>query len=208
MTSKKINLDGSSHKQLIDLNGEAVNFNLEFVITPGQADKDKPYAISIITQDKLDSNADINLATIKGQFRKSLTSTSNNYQNLCLIINSDVKFTEPVQIDIELEDLGVPEPQQEQRSQRQAQAQMQEPAPTIKPEAESGNKKMKYIVGGLIIIVGACLLYYFWTQSKKKGASVIDTPTPVVASVEIPSIEEVSLPKASSDISKPTFSFY
>ena len=105
MTSKKINLDGSSHKQLIDLNGEAVNFTLEFVITPSQVDNDKPYAIAIITQDKLDTNAEINFATIKGQFRKTLSNTSNTYQNLCLIINSDVKFTDPVQIDIQLQDM-------------------------------------------------------------------------------------------------------
>ena len=75
------------------------------------------------------------------------------------------------------------------------------PTPTTKP---SENKKMKYIVGGLIIIVGACLLYYFWTQTKKKDLSVksstLETPTPI--------IDEVSLPKAFSDISKPTFSFY
>jgi hypothetical protein len=213
MTSKKITLDGSSHKQLIDLNGEAVNFKLEFVITPGESDKDKPYAISIITQDKLDANDDIQLSTVKGQFRKTLSNISGNYQNFCLIINSakGVKFTEPLQIDIQLDDIGVREVQP-RKEPRQMQESFQ-PTPTAKPapEAQAGNKKMKYIVGGLIIIVGACLLYYFWTQSKKKDAGVIvptvSAPT-VVAETPSVVIEEVSLPKPSIGVSKPTFSFY
>ena len=191
MTSKKINLDGSSHKQLIDLNGEAVNFSLEFVITPGQPDKDKPYAIAIITQDKLDTDSDINFATVKGQFRKTLDNMSNVYQNLCLIINSDVKFVDPVEIDIQLTDLGVSAPQKPQQKVR-SQDHPQPPAPTAKPE--TGNKKMKYILGVLILIIGACLLYYFWTQSKKK------------VEVVIPQVE-TTIPTTVAD-TKPVFSFY
>ena len=214
MTSKKINLDGS-HKQLIDLNGEVVNFNLEFVITPSDADKDKPYEIAITTQDKLDANAEIKFATIKGQFRKNLVNTSNNYQNFCLMINSDKPFKESMQLDINIEDLGVPEPPPPQVREHLPRVQQKVPQTPTKPlETDSGNKKIKYILGGLVIIVGACLLYYFWKKSQKNTPSSVvdisaDVPSaPLPAVVSIPAIEEVSLPKSVSDAGKPTFSFY
>jgi hypothetical protein len=211
MTSKKINLDGS-HKQLIDLNGEVVNFNLEFVITPSDADKDKPYEIAITTQDKLDANAEIKFATIKGQFRKNLVNNSNNYQNFCLMINSDKPFKDSMQLDINIEDLGVPEPPPPQVREHFPRVQQKvSETPTKNPETDSGNKKIKYILGGLVIIVGACLLYYFWKKSQKNTpSSVVDIPTVVPSApvVSIPAIEEVSLPKSVSDAGKPTFSFY
>jgi hypothetical protein len=78
-------------------------------------------------------------------------------------------------------------------------------------KTDSGNKKIKYILGGLVIIVGACLLYYFWKKSQKNTpSSVVDIPkvVPSVPVVSIPAIEEVSLPKSVSDAGKPTFSFY
>lgn len=208
MTSKKINLDGS-HRQLIDLNGDAVNFNLEFSITPSEADKDTPYEIAITTQDKLDANADIKFAKLKGSFRKNLVNTSNNYQNFCLMINSDKKMTD-MQINIELQDLGVPEEKvQEQEQPVYQENPVQTNTTKPPPEKEVESKKMKYILGGIIIIAGACILYYFWTQSKKKVDSV-ESATATTSAPSSPAIQEVNLPKSAPvEIpTKPAFSFY
>jgi hypothetical protein len=129
------------------------------------------------------------------------------------MIKGDTIFTD-MQIDIAIEDLGVPEPPAAPQVQ-QVQRPLQERTVTSKPtEKDSGNKKIKYIFGGLVIVIGACILYYFWMQSKKKVADVAVAPSvtdPVAPLLHSPSvIEEVSLPKSisTSEVSKPTFSFY
>ena len=190
MTSKKINLDGS-HRQLVDLNGNVVNFNLEFIITPSSEDLDKPYEIAITTQETLDLNDNIKFATVKGQFRKNIVNTSNEYQNYCVMLSSQkIPFTD-MQIDINLKNLGVPEEKPKLHTSELKQplvpAQIERPIQT------------KCILGAIVLVSGICLLYYFWTQNQKKNQP-ITARGPIVH-------PETSFRPPPVDV-EPKFSFY
>ena len=221
MTSRKISLDGT-HKQIIDLNEDMVNFVVEFTITPQQSDMEKPYEIAITTQEKLDAGVEAKFTQISGVFNKTIKNTTGTYQNYCLMISSKTEIKD-ITISIKLSEIAVEQPlvqppvQQapvQQVSQGQAShaglLQAQEaPLPTPTHEHITNNdtgKKFKIIVGVLVVIIGGCALYYFWNKSKKGAVSV----TPEVPSVDTTNtvVSPTAVPTLLKQTPSTTFSFY
>jgi hypothetical protein len=209
MTSRKISLDGT-HKQIIDLNEDMVNFVVEFTITPQQSDMEKPYEIAITTQEKLDAGVEAKFTQISGVFNKTIKNTTGTYQNYCLMISSKTEIKD-ITIVTKLSEIAVEQPLAQPPAQRapvqqvpQVQAshagllQEQEvPVPTPTHEHITNNdtgKKFKIIVGVLVVIIGGCALYYFWNKSKKGAVSVttevpsVDTPNSVVSPTAVPTV--------------------
>jgi hypothetical protein len=219
MTSRKISLDGT-HKQIIDLNEDMVNFVVEFTITPQQSDMEKPYEIAITTQEKLDSGVEAKFTQIRGVFNKTIKNTTGTYQNYCLMISSKTEIKD-ITIVTKLSEIAVEQPlaqqapvqqvpqvPQGQASQHVLLQEQAAPIPTPTHEhitnTDTG-KKFKIIVGVLVVIIGGCALYYFWNKSKKGAVSVttevpsVDTPNSVVSPTAVPTV--LKTPST-------TFSFY
>ena len=221
MTSRKISLDGT-HKQIIDLNEDMVNFVVEFTITPQQSDMEKPYEIAITTQEKLDAGVEAKFTQISGVFNKTIKNTTGTYQNYCLMISSKTEIKD-ITISIKLSEIAVeqplaqpPAPQAPVQQVPQGQAshpgllQAQEvPLPTPTHEHITNNdtgKKFKIIVGVLVVIIGGCALYYFWNKSKK-GAVSVTTEVPSVETTS-PVVSPTAVPTVLKQTPSTTFSFY
>lgn len=198
MTSKKITLDGS-HRQLIDFGvGDIENFNSTIVITPSAEDSEKAYEIAFTNQTNLDAGVDLKFASIKGSFRKNFRNEGID----TLIINSSDTFND-MQIDITVEEIVKQnQPQQPKIMPKSRPVEQQ----VVEHFNDDSGKNIKYVVGILVVLVGGFLLYYFWKQSQIDKTVSENVETVVAPSV--PVIEEVSLPKTLTDISKPSFSFY
>jgi len=217
MTSRKISLDGT-HKQIIDLNEDMVNFVVEFTITPQQSDMEKPYEIAITTQEKLDAGVEAKFTQISGVFNKTIKNTTGTYQNYCLMISSKTEIKD-ITITIKLSEIAVEQPPVQQAPVQQVQQgqashagilQSQEaflPTPTHEHNTNNDTgKKFKIIVGVLVVIIGGCALYYFWNKSKKGAVSV---------TTEVPSgettnsvVSPTAVPTVLKQTPSTTFSFY
>lgn len=219
MTSRKISLDGT-HKQIIDLNEDMVNFVVEFTITPQQSDMEKPYEIAITTQEKLDAGVEAKFTQISGVFNKTIKNTTGTYQNYCLMMSSKTEIKD-ITISIKLSEIAVEQPlaqspaphapvQQVPPGQASHAGLLQEhevPVPTPTHEHITNNdtgKKFKIIVGVLVVIIGGCALYYFWNKSRKGAVSATEVPSvettnPVVSPTVVPTVLKQN---------PSTFSFY
>ena len=219
MTSRKISLDGT-HKQIIDLNEDMVNFVVEFTITPQQSDMEKPYEIAITTQEKLDAGVEAKFTQISGVFNKTIKNTTGTYQNYCLMMSSKTEIKD-ITITIKLSEIAVEQPlvqppaphapvQQVSQASHAGLLQAQEvPLPTPTHEHSTNNdtgKKFKIIVGVLVVIIGGCALYYFWNKSKK-GAVSLTTEVPSVDTTN-PLVSPTAVPTLLKQTPSTTFSFY
>lgn len=218
MTSRKISLDGT-HKQIIDLNQDLVNFVVEFTITPQQSDMEKPYEIAITTQEKLDAGVEAKLTQVSGVFNKTIKNTTGTYQNYCLMISSKIEIKD-ISIAIKLSEIAVEQPpappappvQQVPQGHVAQGSVLQEqavPIPTPTHEHVVSNdtsKKFKIIVGVLVVIIGGCALYYFWSKSKKGEVHVI-AEAPSIA-MDVPPVGPPVAPSVLKQPPTATFSFY
>ncbi len=88
----------SSIKQLIDLNGEAVNFNLDFEV---KATNGETFQALVVTQETLDSNQTLNYQTANGSISGSINSDKGHYQNYFLVLRADQPTEVTVSVNIE-----------------------------------------------------------------------------------------------------------
>jgi uncharacterized protein YoxC len=94
MTTYKL----SNIKQLIDLNGDAVNFNLNFNV---EATNGETFEALVVTQETLDSQVNLDYQIAKGSISGSIKSDRGEYQNYFLILKSEKPTEVTVSVDIE-----------------------------------------------------------------------------------------------------------
>jgi hypothetical protein len=172
---------------------------------------EKTYDIAITTQENLDSCANPKMSSITGVFQKSLNVTSGDYQSYCLIIKSSTVLSDmDITINLEvIEDESEPTPTQHQIAEMDT---VHEKMNQAIQERENGNKKIKYIIGALIILVGGFFLYHFW-KSKNMTSSVSSNSQPLAPladSLPVPvdiSVPELPIPTPKI-MERSTFSFY
>lgn len=100
--------------QLIDLNGELVNFKLDFLVEAQITTKE--FLALVLTQEQLDSvNINkIEMKTAQGKISGNITANNNKYQNYFLVLkkkdnDEDEDFNVNVSINIEkLENVEIP----------------------------------------------------------------------------------------------------
>ena len=105
MTSIK-NIKINSIKQLIDLNGEKVNFDLNFEI---KTKNKEPFEISIVTQNILDSTNNLEYTKVKnGNINGNINSDKGFYQNYFLLIKTSQSLKGDVDCEIKIDLKDIP----------------------------------------------------------------------------------------------------
>ena len=140
MSLIKKNYSVTKTKQLIDLNGETVNFKLTFDI---KSKNNEPYQVVVVNENNLQSDDDfkfeyklVNNGIISGE----IVADSDVYQNYYLLIKSDNPCE--CEVTLKIEDIlpkPQPPPQQEMPMQQmpmQMPMQMQGQMPYTEPELE------------------------------------------------------------------------
>ena len=86
----------SKVKQLIDLNGDSINFDITFKVT---SRKGEPFQILVVDQSTLDNNTELKYKTItNGSISGKIQQNKNIYQNHFLILRSE----NPCECDVEI----------------------------------------------------------------------------------------------------------
>ena len=184
----------SKVKQLIDLNGDSVNFELKFTV---KSRDNSPFDISVVDQDTLDSNSELKYRNVtNGSISGQLKQDKNVYQNHFLILKAD----SPCECDVEIEktelDINSPSVEQQTIQQQSMQQQsMQEQSTTHPGSHNSSGTHSKFnqdkndgfhwikIVLGLGLMVGVGFAVYW--LSRKYEKAVLYTPPRILSSPKI-----------------------
>jgi len=192
--------------QLIDLNGENVNFKLNFNVK--SINPEHEFHAIVLTQEQLDS-VDINkieMKHAKGKINGNIIANNNKYQNYFLVLkkldNNTADFN--VQVDIILEPVEpVEQPPVPQEIPAEMSNSVSNTAPnTITPAVLPFYKKPWFKVFILLVIVCLGFLFYNIFYLKKpflffNKAKVLNLPkvpastTPVITAPPAPSTTTV-----------------
>ena len=182
-TTSKYNI--SNIKQLIDLNGKAVNFLVNFKAV--SLSNENFYAL-VVTQEMLDSNEPLNYQRAEGEISGQIKNDNGIYNNYFLCIKSDKPNEIEVSINIQAIQPSQPPPPQQQQPQQQVQQ-----SSRMRQRANEENfvdddddriviKKPKdltfyYILGGAVflaaLIIGFGIYYYMKKQAETSSPAVV-----------------------------------
>ena len=174
MTSTRYNI--SSIKQLIDLNGKAVNFQLGF---KAKSITNDVFDAIVVTQEMLDSNEPLNYQRAEGEISGNITNDNGSYNNYFLCLKSD----KPMEVDVSLKINELPIQQQQPHK-------LPTPPPPIPPRqevnenfvvAKRATKKPDYftnylIFGGVLLLLVIFGIYYY-TKTSAPQPPVVVSPT-------------------------------
>ena len=171
-------------RQLIDLNGDKINFKLTFTVI---SLKKQPFYALVVNQATLDAGSELDYKHVtNGSITGEIVSDKNVYENYYLILKSD----EPCDCDVKIDIKDIPpqrpqRPQQPQQPQRSLASMMppSQPAPFLPPPPPPKAKSIsetinpfndmkinwKYVIIGVIIVVGGLGVYFYFKMSKKKN---------------------------------------
>ena len=86
MTTTTTTLNLSNIKQLVDLNGDKVNFELNFKV---ESTDGSDFDALVVTQEILDSGSEINYQKANGMISGTIISDKGEYQSYLLLLKSD-----------------------------------------------------------------------------------------------------------------------
>ena len=87
----------TSQKRLVDLNGNSVNFNLNF---NAHSTHGEPFEVLVVDQTTLDSEKNLNYKkALDGKINGNVVADKNIYQNYFLILRSEKECEVILQID-------------------------------------------------------------------------------------------------------------
>jgi hypothetical protein len=192
----------TSIKQLIDLNGDKVNFELQFKI---DAKNGETFDALVVTQEIIDSGAELTYQKAEGSIGGNIVSDKGQYQNYLLLLKAD-KPTE-VNVIIQIKDLPPPAPAQpsvpENFQHQPYQPYPHQPYPQ-QPYAQqqpikSKNKKINWL-NVIFIVIGIILLgfvgwmfYKYYTKPQ-----IQPQPQPIIQQIN----PEIDTSKITTEISK------
>jgi hypothetical protein len=161
----------SNQRQLIDLNGQSINFDLNFNVESVNGEE---FEILVVDQTTLDSNNNLQYKKVtEGQMSGNVKSDKNIYQNYFLILKSDKDCDVIVNImktDLPLrqeENLQQQQLQQQQLQQQQLQQQQLQQQQLQQQNNPKSNFKLYIIVFGIILVIG--IGYYFYKNSQNNS---------------------------------------
>jgi hypothetical protein len=171
-TNKKIKL--SPIKQLIDLNGDKVNFDLNFEV---KTIDNSPFEALVVTQTILDSEEEIKYKNVsEGIITGNIVADKGVYDNYFILLRS--KNEVECEINITIKDINVNQNLQNQRKvgipsnsaippqivKKQNIPQQMEPQKISKKNSKIN---WKLIITIFVLILGSFLLWYFYKNSNK-----------------------------------------
>lgn len=171
-TNKKIKL--SPIKQLIDLNGDKVNFDLNFEV---KTIDNSPFEALVVTQTILDSEEEIKYKNVsEGIITGNIVADKGIYDNYFILLRS--KNEVECEINITIKDINVNQNLQNQRKVGLPPSNSAIPPQIVKKqnipqqmETQKISKKnkinWKLIITIFVLILGSFLLWYFYKNSNK-----------------------------------------
>ena len=138
-------------KQLIDLNGDSINFDLTFKVIA--KDPSIPFNVLVVDQNTLDNTPELQYKKVdNGSITGKITADKNMYQNYFLILKSEI----PCDVDVELIKKNLPK------------------TPIITPRkinktatTENLIKKNWKIIAIAGIFIGISVILYFYCKNSK-----------------------------------------
>jgi hypothetical protein len=156
-------------KQLLDLNGSSVNFDLTF---SAKSLDNSPFDAIVVDQATLDSNVNLDFQrATDGIISANIVSDKNVYQNYYLCLKSDKPCQVEVVIDKKEINANLPSPQ----SPLPLSSQSPSSLPHLRLPAKPSNTNWMLI--GIIIIIFSLFggYYYYYIYKKKKKIEDEDT---------------------------------
>ena len=169
-TTSKYNI--SNIKQLIDLNGKAVNFLVNFKAV---SLSNENFDALVVTQEMLDSNEPFNYQKAQGEISGQIKNDNGIYNNYFLCIKSD-KPNE-IEVSINIQDIQQSQPPQQEQPPR--------PRPRVNEENFNDERivikkdlTFYYLLGGAVflaaLIIGFGIYYYMKRQASTTTPQVDD----------------------------------
>lgn len=136
-------------KQLVDLNGSSVNFDVNFRVTSKDG---KPFQMLVVDQTTLDNNPNLEYKNVtEGQISGNVRSDKNVYQNHFLVLKAD----NPTMCEVELQKTELPK-------------MIQPPMEIVQPVTKTETNWKKILIIGCIIALGAYGIYVFFYKENKE----------------------------------------
>jgi hypothetical protein len=181
--TKKTYLLGK-HNQLIDLNGDTINFDITFVVT---SENKEPFEMAVVDQNTLDNTPEIPFRKdSQGSISGNVVQDNNEYQNYFLALKSGNKCKVNVEITKKEIKYKEPPPPPPVVTPVPIQKQSMQLPVSIKQPPVVKNKSfftMKYVVIGLVVIAGGILLYYLYMRKEEKSFTELNVkPDKLLAS--------------------------
>lgn len=149
-------IDVGRIKQMIDLNGDSINFEVSFTI---KSKDGKPFEMLVTDQNTLDTKADLEYQHVpSGEISATMINDKNMYQNYFLLL----KANEPCICDIMIEKKELPQllPQQRKSFPPQEQQFSQNTSEIFKNNYKQDMTKWVKIISALVVLgIGGFLLY-------------------------------------------------
>lgn len=156
----------SKVNQLIDLNGELINFETTF---RAKSKNGEPFELLVIDQATLDNTQNVEFKKIPGEISGTVRQDKNVYQNYSLILRADP----PCDCDVEVNTREIP-------------AAVPQAAPAQIPQSPSPKQSSNmwmYVLGG---VVALALAWYFLFSGKSKKIAQETASIPSLPPVPIP----------------------
>jgi len=168
MSSNMKTYSVSKVKQLIDLNGESINFEIMFRVTSRNG---APFDILVVDQATLDGNTELKYKSVtNGTISGRIKHDKNIYQNHFLILRSE----NPCECDVEIQKTDLPKnipPPPPSPSPQHVQSSLSKNITTDKQDSFHWIKIILII--GLFIGLGFSL---YWFSQKKEDKPQLYTP--------------------------------
>ena len=158
---KTFSMNVGKKKQLIDLNGSSVNFDVNFKLTSSD-----PFYMVVVNQSTLDENKPIEYKHVTtGEISGNIVSDSGEYDNYFIIIKAD----NPVQVEVSLDKREVPlNPTTRQSPNVVSEHTPIERIPRVqKRHTPTFWGKYKYVIILIIILIVVGVGYWYYTKYKQ-----------------------------------------
>lgn len=149
----------SNIKQLIDLNGDIVNFTLSFEVV---SKSNKPFDALVVTQEMLDSGEELQYQRAEGSINGQITSDKDVYNNYFLILKSD----EPNECDVSIELIEI-QPTTTKKLSKKA-------GKSTQVKTTSWKSYLFYFFIAVVIVILIYILYTFLFQKTNDIVAIKD----------------------------------
>lgn len=167
----------SKVKQLVDLNGSSVNFDVNFTVVSKDS---KPFQVLVVDQTTLDNNPTLEYKMVtEGQISGNVRNDKNVYQNHFLVLKADT----PCECEVEIVKTELP---------KMIQPPVEVPPQLIQANHETDWKKIALVA--IAVVLGGYVLYTFFYKKKDNNT---ESPVAVPRIEELPKFTFMSSPSAS-----------
>lgn len=183
-TTSKYNI--SNIKQLIDLNGKAVNFLVNFKAV---SLSNENFEALVVTQEMLDSNEPLTYQKAQGEISGQIKNDNSIYNNYFLCIKSDKPNEIEVSINIQAIQPSQPPPPPQQKQQQPLRRPMEENFNDENDDRIVVVKKPKdltfyYILGAAVFLAALIIGFGIYYYMKKQGETSSSSSSAVIPQVQ------------------------